>query len=231
MQSLFCDDKRDKAIDYLANLIFLGSKNAATVIKKINTACQNPEKFNDPHFLIEQWSKNLYTNKIYDLADDWQASVLITSEKLNKIEYSFFKYSLVLSGLFYYKKTIVLDDILTKRKYKWTNKDFYKLQLTLLKLWEQNNGIINKSDVSSILNDFIKAKNSFFFKNKKIDEALIVNFLINEMHNICPLNLKPYQSDMFKNYSQNFIENIPASFDIMNDHFEMNGRYLHDFFK
>lgn len=230
MESLFCDNKRDEAINYLANLIFIGSQNAATVIKKINTACQNLEKFNDPNFLIIQWNKNLYINEIYDLADDWQASILIPSEKLCEIEYSFFKYSLVLSGLFYYKKTI-LDNFQTKKKHKWTDEDFDKLQLALLKLWEQNNGDINKKDAFLLLNAFIKAKNSFLFKSRKIDEALSINFLINKMQNICPLNLKPYQADMFKYYSQKFIENIPISFDIMNDHFEETGRFLHNFFK
>lgn len=231
MESLFCDDKKDEAINYLANLIFIGSRNAATVIKKINTACQNPEKFNDPNFLIKQWNENLYTNEIYDLADDWQASVLIPSKKLSEIEYSFFKYSLGLSGLFYYKKTVIVDTFLSKKKYKWTDQDFNKLQFALLNLWEQNNGNADKKDIFLILNAFIKAKNSLLFKSKKMDETLRIDFLINEMENICPLNLKPYQSDMFKSYSKKFIENIPASFDIMNDYFEEKGRFLHKFFK
>lgn len=231
MESLFLDDKRDEAIDYLANLIFKGSRNAATVIKKINTACQNPEKFNDPNFLIKQWNECLYTNEIFDLADDWQASVLIPSENLNEIEFEFFKYSLGLSALFYYKKKLVIRDIFSKKKYKWTEQDFNKLQSILLNLWIQNYGYKDKSEIFLIFNAVIKAKNNLLFNSKKISKSLDIDFLIKKSDEICPQNLKPYQRDMFKNYAKKFIENIPASFDLMNEHFKTMGMFLHKFFK
>lgn len=52
MTSLFKSDKREEALERLAIGLTEGARNCTTVIKKINTLCQDPEKYLAPFELI-----------------------------------------------------------------------------------------------------------------------------------------------------------------------------------
>lgn len=61
MNSIFKSNKRDEALERLAIGITEGAKNCTTVIKKINTLCQNPEKYPNPFELINEWSEYFFS--------------------------------------------------------------------------------------------------------------------------------------------------------------------------
>ena len=104
MNSVFKSKKRDDALEHLAIGITEGAKNCTTVVKKINTLCQDPEKFPNPFELINVWSEYLFTNYIHDYIEEWTSPNIISIEQQEELSNAFFGYFASLTPFFYESK-------------------------------------------------------------------------------------------------------------------------------
>lgn len=245
MNSLFITSKRDEALESIVSGITQGAKNCATVLKKINVVCQNPNQNPDVSVLINEWCTHLFTNQFHDFIDEWVSPRTISEEKINRIENSFFNYFATLTPLYYENKTIISPDIFTPKKYKWTNEDFNALKIALFTDWfredfesSRKNNFKNhvqlEARIEKIVKEIsltIKTKKSMWNKDKKLTEILFPNSLIVLINEIKPDYPHPYQNDLFLNYTYSFIKNLPTVFQNFNDTFYERGTYLHEYFQ
>lgn len=117
MNSLFKSDKRDEALERLAIGLTEAANNCTTVIKKINTLCQNPENYPNPFELISEWSEHLFANYFHDYIEEWTSENIISVEHEEELTNAFFSYFASLTPFFYENKTIISPEIIQPRKY------------------------------------------------------------------------------------------------------------------
>lgn len=242
MNSLLLADKKDKAFERLAIGIKESAANCTTVIKKLNTICQNPEDYPNPHELITKWSNHVFTNYFHDFIEEWILPKTISIENQERLGDVFFNYFASLTPFFYHNKIILSPDFPKPKKYKWTNKNFEELKWALLRKWFiHDDDELNKKEQHKIesrmiesvkqIQISIKAKNSFWNKTKKINEVFSLDSVMNVIKEVMPNYQHQYQTDLFLLYTSEFINKLPSSFAAFDSDFYEIGTYLHNIFQ
>ena len=243
MKKIFIDEKRNLAIERLAIGIVKASENCITVIKKINSISQNPEKYKNPSELINQWHIHLFTNDFHDFIDEWVCPKIIDTDKLNCLQTHFFDYFVSIVP-FYYDNKIIISPNLTPRKHKWNQEDYLVLKK---KIFEQrykeiekitiidNPKLFDKIDKESINSLTIMRTSSEVIrsrwkKEKKIEKIFSTDKLNLLVMNTCPEYKYFYQKDIFLKYSKEFIDSLPQAIDNFDYNFYQMGTYLHKYF-
>lgn len=191
MNSLFQTEKRDEALERLSIGITEAAKNCTTVIKKINSLCQSPEKYPNPSNLISEWTGHLFTNQFHDFIEEWILPNTISVENEEELANAFFNYFACLTPFFYENKKIISPDIIKPKKYKWTTDDYKTLKLKLLHKWfygEWDNldpetkleiGLKIELKTQKVIKSIgisSKANLSILNKQKKIDEIVFSKY-------------------------------------------------------
>lgn len=215
MNSLFQTDKRDEELDRIAIGITEGAKNCTTVIKKINTLCQNPKDYPNPYDLINNWARHIFTNQFHDFVEEWISPIIISAEDEENLANAFFSYFICLTPFFYENKKIISPDIIKSKKYKWTNADYKELKVKLLHKWfysEWDNldgetklklGLdieLKTQKVLKLIDASSKANSSLWNKQKKIDEIIFSGQLMSIVNSVAPSYKHQYQTDLFLKY-------------------------------
>lgn len=243
MKKIFKEEKRDEAIERLAVGIVKASENCITVIKKINSISQNPEKYPNPSEMVFEWHKYLFTNEIHDFVDEWISPKIINPEKLDDLQTQFFDYIISIVP-FYFEDKIIISPHLTPTKHKWNNEDYLILKKKIFEHRYKENGnitrlnnlekfeMIDKESINSliIMKKSSHAKKSYWKKNEKIENIFSTHNLNKKVSNICPEYEHFYQKDIFLKYTKEFIEILPSAFDNFNSDFYEKGTYLQKYF-
>jgi hypothetical protein len=241
MKSLFKPHKRDEALERLVFGITEGAKNCTTVIKKISTLCQNPEKYPSPKELIDKWCDHLFTNYFHDFIEEWISQKTISIENEEKIVNAFFDYLVCLTPFFYENKTIISSDVKPK-KYKWTTDDFKQLKIKLLERWFFSDasqqemvtmfkkGLRMEQTVKQI-SACSKAKKTIWKRHEKINNIVSPSSLITVVHAAKPNYDHHVQTDLFLMYTSDFITRLPTIFKAFDDNYYETGTYLYKFFQ
>lgn len=122
MQSLFKNEKRDEALERLAIGLTEGVKNCTTIIKKINSLCQNATNYPNPSELINEWTEHVFTNYFHDYIDEWISPKIISTEDEEELSNAFFSYFLMLTPFFYENKIVTSPEIVRSKKFKWKSR-------------------------------------------------------------------------------------------------------------
>ena len=246
MNSLFKSDKRDEALERLAIGITEGARNCTTVIKKINTICQNPAKYPNPFELINEWSEYFFTNYFHDYIEEWTSPSIISVEHEEELSNAFFCYFASLTPFFYENKTIISPEITKPKKYRWTKADYKELKVKLLYKWfykEWDNwdgetrlkfGFKLELDTQKVVKSIAassKANSSIWNRQEKIDAILFSRDLKLLITGIKPSYQHQYQTDLFLKYISDFIMRLPAAYKKFDDSFYDVGTYLYKYFK
>lgn len=245
MDSLFKDNKRDEALERLAIGITEGAINCTTVIKKINSLCQNPENYPNPSELINKWIEHLFTNNFQDFIEEWISPKTISVEHEEELANAFFNYFASLIPFFYENKTVVSPEIVKPKKYKWTADDYEKLKVKILHKWfysEWDNWDgetrlelgykleLNTQKVMRTISASSKAKSSIWNKQKKVEAIIFSDDLKMVIKKAVPNYQHEYQNDLFLEYTDVFIMRLPAAFTKFDDNFYEVGSYLNKYF-
>lgn len=246
MNSLFKSDKRDEALERHAIGLTEGAKNCTTVIKKINTLCQNPENYPNPFELISEWSGHLFTNYFHDHIEEWTSPNIISVEHEEELANAFFGYFASLTPFFYENKIITSPEIIKPKKYRWTRDDYKELKVKLLYKWfysEWDNwdaetrikyGFKLETDTQKVVKSIAassKANSSIWNKQKKIDTIVFSGELMTAIQKVMPSYQHQYQTDLFMKYTTDFIRRLPTAFKQFDDNFYEVGTYLHKYFQ
>ncbi len=246
MNSIFKLKKRDDALERLAIGITEAAKNCKTVVKKINTLSQAPEKYQNPIDLINEWSEYLFTNHYHDFIEEWTSPNIISIEQQEDLSNAFFCYFASLTPFFYERKTVVSPEIMRPKKYRWTEEDYKELKLKLIDKWfysEWDNWDAetrlrygsklqtNAQQVVKAINFSSKANSSIWNKQKKIDEIIFSDDLMSTILKVMPSYEHQYQKDLFKKYNADFIKRLPKAFINFDDNFYEVGTYLYKYFQ
>lgn len=243
MKRIFKPEKRDEAIERLAFEIVKASENCVTVIKKINSISQNPEKYSNPSEMIFEWHKYLFTNEFHDLVDEWISPKIINPEKLDYLQTLFFNYIISIVP-FYFEDKIIISPDLKHNKHKWNNDDYlilkkkifthrYRESINITRLNDPEKfEKMDKDSINSLLimTNSRNARKSLWKKNKKIENIFSTDNLIMRVNQICPKYEHFHQEDIFLKYTKQFIETLPSSFDNFNSNFYEKGTYLQKYF-
>lgn len=248
MNSIFKSDKRDEALERLAIGITEGAKNCATVIKKINTLCQEPKNYPNPLELINKWTEHLLTNYFHDFIEEWISTSTISVEHEEELANAFFNYFASLTPFFYENKTIISPELIKPKKYKWTAEDYKELKIKLLYTWfysEWDNWDgetklklgykleLNTQKVVKSIAASSKANSSIWNKQKKIDAIIFSNRnnLKTVINKAMPAYQHQYQADLFLKYTDDFIRRLPNTYIKFDDRFYEVGTYLYKYFQ
>ena len=243
MRRIFKHEKRDEAIERLAFGIVKASENCVTVIKKINSISQNPEKYPNPSEMIFEWHKYLFTNEFHDFVDEWISPKIINPEKLDYLQTLFFDYIISIVP-FYFEDKIIISPDLKPSKHKWNNDDYLILKKKIFTHRYRESANITRLDnpkefekmdkesINSLLimKNSSNAKKSLWKKDKKIENIFSSENLIKRVNHICPKYEHFHQEDIFLKYSKQFIETLPSSFDNFNSNFYEKGTYFQKYF-
>lgn len=246
MNSIFNSNKREEALERLAIGITESAKNCTTVIKKINTLCQIPEKYPNPFELIKEWSEHLFTNYFHDYIEEWISPNIISVEHEKELSNAFFGYFASLTPFFYENKTIISPEIIKPQKYRWTTDDYKELKVKLLEKWFYNewdnsdgetrlkHGYKMKLDTQKVVKSIAassKANVSIWNKQKKIDAIVFSNNLMTVIKKVIPTYQHEHQAHLFLKYSEDFVRRLPSAFKKFDDNFYEVGTYLHKYFQ
>ncbi len=246
MNSIFLPGKRDKALERLTIGITESAKNCTIVIKKINSLCQQPEKYPDPYKLISEWAEYLFTNYFHDHIEEWISPNIITLEHEKELANTFFKYFASLTPFYYENKKIISPNFMKAQKYKWTADDYKELKLKLIQKWFYNEwdnwdgetklklGFKIEMDAQNVLKSIAtssKIKTSVWNKDKKIEKILYSDNLRSQINNVMPSYKHQYQTDLFLKYTDDFVKRLPSAFNRFDDNFYEVGSYLYKFFQ
>ncbi len=246
MKSIFKSNKRDEALEQLSIGITEGAKNCTTVIKKINTLCQNPEKYPNAFDLINEWSEHLFINHFHDYIEEWTSPNIISVEQEEELSNAFFGYFASLTPFFYENKTIISPEIINPKKFRWTADDYKELKVKLLHKWfysQRNNldgetilkrGFKLELDMQKIVKSISvssKANTSILNKRRKVDTIVFPSNLMVMVNKIMPSYPHQYQVDLFQKYTADFIGRLPSAFEKFDHNFYEVGTYLHKYFQ
>jgi len=245
MEGIFAKNKRNEAIELLATQIVQGSRNCVTVIERINSISQFPEKYPDPHEMIIEWHNHLFSNVFHVFPEDIEVPLKISADSLRSLETCFFDYFASLVPFYYEDKTIVSPASLKPKKYVWSKDDYNALKTELFKIrykeaWhltradnyerceEMNTESLNSL---SLMSKSSKIKRSFLNKSKRVEKVFLPNNVINCVLTAQPNYMYWHQSDIFSKYIHEFIELLPSAFSKFDTEFYELGSFLHRYFK
>lgn len=246
MNSIFKSTRRDDALERLAIGITEAAKNCTTVVKKINTLCQDPERFPNPFELINEWTEYLFSNYFHDHIEEWTSLNIISIEQQEELSNAFFGYFASLTPFFFESKTVISPEIIRPKKYKWTADDYKELKLKLIYNWFYNewdnwdgetrlkNGFKLESDTQKVVKLIAassKTNASIWNKQKKIDTIVFSDNLMSTILNAMPSYKHQYQADLFKKYAEDFVKGLPTAFKKFDDNFYEVGTYLYKYFQ
>lgn len=238
MEGIFAENKRDEAINTLATRIVQGSRNCVTVIERINSISQNPEKYPDPQEMITEWHDRLFSNVFHIFPEDLNVPLKIPPDSLRDLETYFFNYFVSLIPFYYENKAIVYQGIFKPQKYVWSKEDYKLLKIELFKIRYQEDWNLTRIDnyerceeidveslnSLSLMTESSTIRRSLWNKSKKIEKVFHPSYVKNYVLTIQPKYLFWYQSDIFSKYAAEFIELLPSAFDKFNtEYYELGG--------
>ncbi|MEO6136464.1 MAG: hypothetical protein ABIP35_14995 [Ginsengibacter sp.] len=246
MNSLFKNEKRDEALERIANGLTEGAKNCTTVIKKINSLCQNPKNYPNPSELISVWTEHLFANHFHDFIEEWTSPKIISIEHEEELANAFFSYFLSLTPFFYENKIVKSSGIIRPQKFKWTSDDYKELKVKLFHKWfysewdkwdgetRVKHGYKLELDTQKVVKSIAassKAMTSIWNKQKRIDEIAFSDDLKMMMKKVMPDYQYEHQKDLFLKYTDDIVKRLPILFTNFDDNFYEVGSYLYKYFQ
>ena len=244
MRGIFDEIKRDNALERLAIGIVQGTKNSVTVIQRINSISQNPEKYSNPSEYIIEWTQYLFNNTFHVFSDDYLVPLSISNAELSKLETCFFNYFISLIP-FYFENKRIISPSAQREKFIWSKEDYTLLKVNIFKEkykedWNMsrldNPGrmevIDNETKYSlNLIKKSSRVKKSLWNKERKMRQIFFPEFLTEYIYITKPKYQHQYQTDIFMKYSTEFIKMLPGSFDKFTTNFYEVGTYLHKYFR